>query len=159
MKKWLFIVWFTLVLAGCEEDYYPPGLYANQVEWLLTGGSEKTWVLTNLEIEGNNVPLNDCWDSVRVSFQAKLASDNSIQSIAAYQLTYRQDCQTFDTTFYGNMYASASPNSPNKNVFSDSLVFEEGGLDYVLVEAISSEAVTWRQLRSGQVRRSAFLAR
>jgi hypothetical protein len=130
-----------LILTGCQEDYFPPGLYGSQVERLLAGTDTlHSWIITDLTINGAHQPLNNCLDSVKVVFLSNTAQT----VIEAYDLRYRTGCQEYDSIYYGMMKASVTgTDANNKNIFTDSLLFEEGEVDFLIVDEITPQVVRW----------------
>lgn len=132
MKNQLrYLVIFAACLMACEEEmFYPSGLYAAQVERLLTKGDTGEWFLQYQEVDGEEQALDDCATAHKLHFY------DQGDSIAVYEIT---TCDTPDTTYYGSMYASASDSeSGNPNLFSDSLVFSGGVKRFLLVDFITS---------------------
>ena len=120
--------WFLLfLLLGCQQDFFPAGLYDYQVERLLSGGASKVW--------NERVNSTDCADSVRLYIT--LLTSSSGDSVTLSTLTPRSDCGGFDTTLIGNANAS----SPSDGIlFTDSLVFANG--DSWIVESITSSSLS-----------------
>lgn len=129
MKRAAFIILILTALA-CQEDYYPPGLYGYQVEHLLTGGDTGVWYLSEYQVGGERQPISSCEESLQLHFIE--AGD----SIAVYEIT---SCQPPDTVDYGSMSASSAAGSAtNEHLFTDSLLFEYGTVNYLIVREISS---------------------
>lgn len=139
MKKQLFcLLLIILGISACQEgDYYPPGLYGYQVERLLTEGDTAVWDLVSLYVDGSLTEMNDCSDSLRLQFV------QTSDTLVVYQYS---SCATSGTLYLGNMTASSSTNSEsNEYVFTDSLLFEGGAWDYLIVRDIT--ATSFRFLR------------
>lgn len=157
MRSRFLIIWLVgfLFLAGCQQDYFPPGLYGSQVERLLAGtGTLKTWLISGVTVNGEGQPINDCLDSVKVVF----LSNSSQSIIEVYDLRYKAGCQEYDSIFYGVMTAStAGTDADNRNLFTDSLLFEGGEVDFLVVDEINPEVVRWT-LRDSAVSNYRFVA-
>ena len=130
-RELLLLMIFFAAMMGCEEEtYYPPGLYGYQVERLLSGGEEKFWALTGLEVDGESQNIESCANGVELHVYQGLTAIN------VYQVT---TCAVPDTVYYGEMTASeAGTSASNANVFTDSLLFENGALNYVIVKEVTS---------------------
>lgn len=139
MKNTFFMAIVLTFVSGCEEDYYPPGIYASQVEYMLGGGgSGKLWLVSDLTINGVDQELSTCEDSIKILFV------NDLGSIDVYDLRYLPGCAAYDTTYYGVLTASVS-----SNLFTDTLFFEDGGVvDYVIAEKIDPENAQWIKVDS-----------
>lgn len=141
-KGILVLLVLVALIVGCSDDYYPPGLYGAQVERLLTSDTSKTWVLEHLVVAGEGQDLEDCTDSLRVLFDGE-----STANIEVYELTYQQGCAVFDTVYYGVLTTStAGTGAENKNVFTDTLLFEGGTQEYLILESITPDRVSWRSV-------------
>jgi hypothetical protein len=132
MKRSL-LLWMTFFIAmmGCEDEtYYPPGLYGYQVERLISGGEDKVWELAGLEVDGQTQSIEGCANAVELHvYQGTTAID-------VYQII---TCEVPDTLYYGEMTASeAGSSASNTNVFTDSLLFENGEVNYVIVKEVTS---------------------
>ncbi|REE05568.1 hypothetical protein [Marinoscillum furvescens] len=127
----LYLVVVVVGLMACEEEmFYPSGLYASQVERLLTKGDTGQWTLVHKEVDGEEQSLDDC------TAQHQLHFYEQGDSIAVYEIS---TCDSPDSIYYGAMYASATDEDQgNPNLFSDSLVFSGGTQQFVLVDYITS---------------------
>ncbi|MEQ8581069.1 MAG: hypothetical protein RIC30_05180 [Marinoscillum sp.] len=131
IRQLLLLTICFIALMGCEEEtYYPPGLYGHQVERLISGGEEKVWALTGLEVDGQNQNIEGCANAVELHVYEGLTAIN------VYQVT---TCEVPDTLYYGEMTASeAGSSASNEHVFTDSLLFENGAVSYVIVKEVTS---------------------
>lgn len=129
---WLCVVVTLIGLSSClNEDYYAPAIYGYEVEYLLCGGDTAAWDLVSLTVDGSRRSLSDCSDSIQFAF---LNTDGD--SILAYQVT---TCVIPDSTFLGTMTATVAGDSAvNEYVFTDTLLFEDGTLDYLIVNEATS---------------------
>ena len=91
--KWLVL----LLFIGCQQDFFPAGLYDYQVERLLSGGESKVW--------SEQVGSMNCADSTKLYIT--LLENSSGDSVSLSILTPRSDCSGFDTTLIGNANASS----------------------------------------------------
>lgn len=139
----VIVLFITLaVLFGCEDDYYPPGLYGSQVERLLAGDSSKIWLVAELRIDGERQQLEDCEDSVKVVF----VSNEANTRVDVFDLRYQPGCTEYDTIYYGVLTAStAFGDDQNNNLFTDTLLFEGGEVDYLILEDINPLEARWRK--------------
>lgn len=142
MKNLCYMLVLVAGLMACEEEaYFPPGLYAAQVEHLLTGGDKKAWYLSQLEVDGQRQELEGCSELLELHF---ISNDETIE---VYELS---SCTPQDSIYYGEMSASvASASTINKNLFTDSLLFEGGTQRYFLVRDITSLRLRFDRYASG----------
>ncbi len=141
-KKYvLYLVMLLTVLFGCEDEYFPEGYWPYQVEFMLTNGDSRNWLVTRWEENGQEVDMNTCSDSLRLAFEV-ITSD----SIASYQLRKRNDCVTFDTTFIGELTASGG-----EGFFTDSLYLERanGSILRTVVNDLTSKGLIMQFTESG----------
>lgn len=140
---WYAMSLLVVLFMGCqEEDFYPKGFYGYQVERLLTGGDTAVWDIVNLSVDGTNRELMDCADSIQLHFL------QTNDTLVVYEITR---CVVPDTVYFGNMTASVSSNSEsNQNLFTDSLLFENGAVDYLIVSEITSTSFHFIQRNSGE---------
>ena len=154
MKK----VILCLVIVGavsCQDDNLPPGFYDHQIVRLLAGGnapdSMKSWIRTSYSVDGVNMPLDNCTDSVRLLF--KIIQLAPLDSINCYELTPTSGCNLYDTVIYGGM----TPSSVD-NFFTDSLLFDGGSLNYILVDQLTSLNFSGRYQQAGKSYRFSYQA-
>lgn len=140
IRKLLIAVSVFGVLLACEETFVPPGLYGYQVERLLASDTTKTWLVASWEIDGVVQPNTACADSIWVHFQYTGTS----RLLNVYELRKQPDCYLYDTTYYGVMQASVAADT-RIPAFTDSLVFEDGELSYLLLDEITSVRAVWRR--------------
>lgn len=132
MSRYLsYVLICCAIFWSCEEEtYFPPGLYASQVERLLSGDGQKVWHLSELHVDGERQPTSSCSDSLELHFI------RSVNVIDTWQLNA---CASEDSIYYGQMRATNDAGSTtNTNVFTDSLKFEEGVINFLLVKDITS---------------------
>lgn len=110
------------------------GFLAYQVEILLAGGQEpgdsKTWLLSELVRDGQEVPLLTCTDSLRLQFEVLTSGD-----ISAHQLVPTSDCSSLQDSVMGTVRASS-----DNGRFSGALLFTGSALDSMEVADISSSS-------------------
>lgn len=142
MKKATLIL-LTIIALACAEDYYPPGLLGYQVERLLTGGDEKLWYVQRYVVDGADMPVADCQDSVWLYFAVRGSRNND--SLVAYEIRRGPRCELYDSLYYGSFYASGGDEA-----FRDSLVFEGGALNFAMVQNILSSDLSLNFRMDGQ---------
>ncbi|MEP0938985.1 MAG: hypothetical protein ABJH57_21495 [Cyclobacteriaceae bacterium] len=123
-------------------------LEPDQVEMLLTGGEIKTWIQTDLVVDGERRVVQSCSDSVLWVFE--VISDDST---ASYKLTFDNQCLFYDTAFFGAFSASSY-----EEVFTDSLKFEGGSKTFMLPRFIRSDIFSVTYTENGQEIISTFEA-
>ena len=154
MKNHLLIFLTITILFSCQEDNLPLGFYDHQVVRLLAGGnakdSTKTWNRTFLSVDGVEMTIQDCQDSIRLFFHIVSTTPDSVN---CYQLTPGISCSEFDTLIFGGMMPSATD-----NIFTDSLLFRGGILDFMIVEQLTSQRFTGYYTLNNQLYRVGFSA-
>jgi len=142
--KYTRSIFFLMVigLLACQKEYFPPGLYGYQVLRLVDGGSGKVWTVQSLEINGESQSMDTCIN------QYELHATVSKTAVDLYQLN---SCNPVDTVYYGAMTATSAGNSgSNKNLFTDSLLFTGGRVNYVIVKYITSQTFDFERVGSGK---------
>ena len=144
MKRLSAILILIVVMISCEEPYFPPGIYAVQVERLLSGGDQKVWQLSAKSINGDRQELSDCSDLTELHVYDRDSG------LVIYELT---TCSTPDSIYWGLGQASVSEsNESNPNLFTDTLVLEGGAYPYVLISEITSlSAKMNREANGGRI--------
>lgn len=112
----------------------------DQVEMLLTGGDIKTWIQTDLVVDGERRAVEGCSDTVLWVFE--VISDDST---ASYELTFDNQCLFYDTAFFGEFSASSF-----EEVYTDSLKFEGGSKTFMLPRFIRSDIFSVTYTENGQ---------
>lgn len=143
LKKAVF--YLVLVIAGlsaCDDGYLPEGYWPYQVEYMLTDGDSKNWLVTEWVEDDNQVVMTSCTDSLRFAF-AYITSD----SIASYELRKIGDCVTYDTTFLGELTASGG-----SGYFTDSLYVElsNGTINRYFMKSLTSSFLNMEFVKSGR---------
>lgn len=140
--KYLGILAFLPFLFSCQEQDIPLGLYDYQVVRLLASDSAKTWFRTQYIENGEERPVNTCADSVYTSFVLHEIHDED--SVYLYEIVPKTDCSASDTLLLGLFAASSTD-----NVFTDSLNFKDGPVDFMLLESITSRFLKLNYQRAG----------
>ena len=133
---------FTLLIFtfSCKEETFPENLYAYQVTRLLTGGSQKTWIMDQWSYNGTAQTANSCTDSLFLVFTDSLVSNQP----ATYIRQVKPLCQMsgHDTVAIGLAYAASYA-----LFFQDSLVFSAD--KYWIIDEITSQYLQFHHVDSG----------
>ena len=107
---------------------------------MLTNDNQRTWVVTEWQVNQEAVEMNECSDSLRIGFEV-IRQD----SIASYELRYNGTCTQFDTTFIGALRASGS------QFFTDTLYFERsnGSVRSYFVRELTASRLAIDYIQSG----------
>jgi len=123
VKSLFLLCSITLVLQSCDDPFFPVGLYDYQVEKLLTNDSNKLW--TQIEQQSS-----DCQDSTWL-----LIGSNQ-DSISLSRIVKIENCEIFDTIFFGNAKISFLPET---FLSTDTLIFDDSNKWII-------EEITFREL-------------
>lgn len=140
MRK-LIILAILPTLFSCQEQDIPVGYYDYQVVRLLASDSAKTWFRIQYAENGQEQPINSCLDSLYTSFVLHEDDDDSVY---VYEIIPQTDCVASDTLLLGLMAASSTD-----NIFTDSLNFDRGPVDFMLLESITSRFLRLNYQREG----------
>ena len=123
---WAFLAFFLIQCSDEEVAIFE----SQQVQRLITGGDEKTWILQFRSSEGVESALN-CSDSIR------LLMSSTSDSVSVTELLPRCTglSDSFDSLDVGNAFVSSED-----GLFTDSLLFEDG--TFWIISAISSERMS-----------------
>ncbi len=141
MKYLVVLVIFPL-LFSCQEEDIPVGFYDYQIVRLLASDSAKTWFRTQYITNGEVQSIDGCADSIYTSFV--LHERYPEDSVYVYEIIPKSDCSASDTLLLGLM-------SPSRidNIFTDSLNFKDGPVDFMLLENITSRFLKLNYQRGG----------
>ncbi|MEQ8552778.1 MAG: hypothetical protein RIC06_10905 [Cyclobacteriaceae bacterium] len=129
-------------LLSCQEQDIPIGLYDYQIVRLLASDSAKTWFRSQYVTNGEIQPIDGCADSIYTSFV--LHERYPEDSVYVYEIIPKSDCSASDTLLLGLM----SPSGID-NIFTDSLNFKDGSVDFMLLEYITSRFLKLNYQRGG----------
>ena len=147
------LILFSVVpfLFSCQEEDIPLGFYDYQIVRLLASDSAKTWFRTQYVENGDGQPINSCEDSLYTSFV--LHETYPDDSVYVYEIIPTTDCSASDTVLLGLMAVSGTD-----NVFTDSLNFKDGPVDFMLVEYITSRFLKLNYQKEGNSLSASFEA-
>ena len=138
----LVVLAFLPLLFSCQEQDIPLGFYDYQIVRLLAGDSAKTWFRTQYIEDGQERPIDTCADSIYTAFVLHETYDDD--SVYVYEIIPKPDCSASDTVLLGLMAASSTD-----NIFTDSLNFKDGPVDFMLLEHITSQFLKLNYQREG----------
>ncbi len=141
MKQCIVLAFLPLIFS-CQEQDIPVGFYDYQVVRLLASDSAKTWFRTQYIENGQEQAIISCTDSVYASFV--LHERHQEDSVYLYEIVPKTDCSSSDTLLIGLFAASATD-----NIFTDSLNFKDGTVDFMLLESITSRFLKLNYQREG----------
>ncbi|XOV93336.1 MAG: hypothetical protein ACFHWX_01240 [Bacteroidota bacterium] len=141
--KFLRLLLIVPLLWACQPEDIPVGFYDYQVVRLLASDSAKTWFRTQYIVDGNVISISSCEDSVYSTF--RLHERYPKDSVYAFEVIPQTGCAMSDTLLLGGFAASSTD-----NVFTDSLNFKEGPVDFMLVESITSKYLKLVYQRAGK---------
>ncbi len=142
MKKSCVII-LAAFMMGCQEENLPIGLYDYQVVRLLASDSAKVWFRTQYVENGAVTPIETCRDSIYGSFVLHERYPQ-VDSAYYYEIIPKSDCSAFDTLIIGKFAASSV-----SNVFTDSLNFGDGPVDFMIIDNITSRFTRLDYQRAG----------